>query len=232
MDRSTALRHDVLTACGGFVDAAGFVTLAGIFTAHLSGDTTHLAVDLGSGHAGADAVARIVVITTFVLAVVAGTITVRLAARAHAAQRTLLVVEAGLLTALMLAGAAWYRQGSLVLGSGRVTVLAGVAGAAMGLQNAAVRSATATPVTTTFLTGALVGLGEDLAAWWRDRTDRAIRARLGRHGTAWFAFLAGGVAGAAAATAWHLWAFAVPIVLLCAVAATLQRVSTPGPADS
>ncbi len=230
MDRWSASRCDLLTACGGFVDAAGFVTLAGIFTSHLSGDTTHLAVDLGSGHAGADAVARIVVIATFVVAVVAGTVAVGVSGRAHSARRALLLTEAGLLGALMLAGAAWRDQGSLVLGSGRVTVLAGVAGAAMGLQNAAVRSAADQPVTTTFLTGALVGLGEDLAGWWHDRTDRTIRARLGRHGTAWLAFLVGGVAGAAAATAWHLWAFAVPAVVLLVVAATLQRASTVGPA--
>lgn len=224
MVRPASLRADVLTACAGFVDAAGFITLVGIFTAHLSGDTTHLAVDLGRGHAGADAVARIVVITTFVLAVVGGTLAVATAGRAH---RALLLIEAGLLTALMLAGAVWRHDGLLVLGSGRVTLLAGVAGAAMGLQNAAVRGTTTTPVTTTFLTGALVGLGEDLAAWWRDRSDLAARARLGRHGTAWLAFLAGGIAGAAAATGWHLWAFAIPVVALLMVAAVPQPASGP-----
>lgn len=230
MAPSAGFRADVLTASAGFVDAAGFVTLVGIFTAHLSGDTTHLAVDLGSGHAGADAVARIVVIATFVLAVVGGSVAVGLARRAPNACRTLLVVEAALLTGLMLVGSAWRADGLLVPGAGRVTLLAGVAGAAMGLQNAAVRSVATTPVTTTFLTGALVGLGEDLATWWQDRGDRAARARLGRHGAAWLAFLGGGVAGAAAATAWHLWAFAIPVATVLFVAATPQP--EPEPAGS
>jgi uncharacterized membrane protein YoaK (UPF0700 family) len=231
VDRPDRLRLGVLTACAGFVDAVSFVTLFGLFTSHLSGDTTNLAVDLGRGHAGGDAGPRIAVLAAFVVAVITGTVLVVIGARPQLARRALLAAETVLLTGLMVLGEVWRAQGVLHLGSWQVAVLAATAGFAMGLQNAVVRSGTRTPVTTTFVTGALAAVGEDLAAWLRARADRDAQIRLRAHGIAWGAFLAGGVAGAAATT-WQLWALALPAAVLLIVALAPQPTPEPEPVGS
>jgi uncharacterized membrane protein YoaK (UPF0700 family) len=59
------LRVSLLALSAGCVDAVGFLVLFRMFTAHLSGDTTKLAVDLGSGHFDADALAFFLVLVTF-----------------------------------------------------------------------------------------------------------------------------------------------------------------------
>jgi uncharacterized membrane protein YoaK (UPF0700 family) len=225
MGRSTILRFDALTACGGFVDAVGFVTLFGLFTSHLSGDTTHLAVDLGRWEEHGDATARVAVLAAFVVAVVVATLAVGLAGRPSSAHRGLLLTQGLLLVGMMLVGDRWLDEGALRLGSPRVAVLAAAAGAAMGIQNAVVRAQAAVPVTTTFVTGALASFGDDLAVWLRDRTDQRARRRLARHGFAWLAFLVGGVAGATAATAWHFWAFGIPAAAILVLATLPQPVA-------
>ena len=105
MERGTSARLAALSAIGGFVDAASFVMLFGLFTTHLSGDTTHLASDVGAGIGSADAIARIVIIVVFVSTVATGSIIMAIVRSAAVARRNLMATEAVLLVALMLAGA-------------------------------------------------------------------------------------------------------------------------------
>src|ERR1019366_5325902 len=54
-DTSVAARPRVaitLAAIAGWVDAVGFLVLFGLFTAHLSGNTARLGVELGQGNVG------------------------------------------------------------------------------------------------------------------------------------------------------------------------------------
>lgn len=226
-DARLRIRVPALAATAGYVDAVTFIVLFSLFTAHLTGDTTHLAVDVGRDSYGGDALARIVVIVVFVVAVALGTAVIGSTVRSEHARRRLLVVEAALLTVLMLAGSYWIDRGELSKGSAAAVLLAACAAGAMGLQNVVVRSAAGTGVNTTFLTGMLTAFAEDVVAALRDRTDAEVRRRARLHGGMWVAFLGGGVIGAAAVTQWDLWALAAPVAVVVTVAAADRSTTQP-----
>jgi uncharacterized membrane protein YoaK (UPF0700 family) len=205
------LRVALLAVSAGCVDAVGFLLLFGLFTAHLSGDTTHLAVDLGSGDFGHDALARLAVLVVFVAGIVVG---VAIMAANAKRRRGLLAVEIALLMALMVTGAVAIDSDGLSKGSAVFYVLVVLAAVSMGLQTAYLRRESGASVHTTFITGMLTALAEDTVSWYRDRSDTAARRRVAIHGSIWIGYLAGGVAGAALALEWNFWALALPVVLL------------------
>jgi uncharacterized membrane protein YoaK (UPF0700 family) len=208
------VRIALLALSAGCVDAVGFLLLFGIFTAHLSGDTTHLAVDVGSGEFGHDALARLAVLVVFVVGVVVG---VAVIAAKATWRRGLLVVEVACLVALMVIGAVSIDSGTLTNDSGVFYVLVVLAAVSMGLQSAYLRRESGASVHTTFITGMLTALAEDGVAWYRDRSDTAARRRVAIHGGIWVGYLAGGIAGAALALEWDFWALALPVLLLLVV---------------
>jgi len=94
----------VLAAIGGFVDAVGFLTLFGLFTAHLSGNTARLGVALGRGEL-AIALTYAVPVVGFFAAVVLGALwTESCRDTGRRALGPLLVIEAGLVTLLLVLG--------------------------------------------------------------------------------------------------------------------------------
>jgi uncharacterized membrane protein YoaK (UPF0700 family) len=203
----------VLLAVGaGAVDAIVFLSLFHIFTAHLSGDTTRLAIEVGRGDLHADALARVIVILAFFLGVIVGVAALTASSRRT---RALLVAELVCLGGLMVVGAATRHE----VGFGDVLffALVGIAALAMGLQSALVRRTAGTSVHTTFVTGMITAVGEDAVAWWHDRTDVAARARLGLHSSIWLAYLTGGIVGTAAQLQWAFWALAIPLAILLVV---------------
>jgi uncharacterized membrane protein YoaK (UPF0700 family) len=208
------VRVVLLALSAGCVDAVGFLLLFGIFTAHLSGDTTHLAVELGSGDFGHDALARLVVLVVFVAGVVAG---VAIMAANAERRRRVLIVEIACVVALMVTGRATLGTGAFSNGGAVFYVLVVLAAVSMGLQSAYVRREAGTSVHTTFITGMLTALAEDTVAWWRDRSDTAARGRAATHGTIWIGYLVGGVAGAALALEWDFLALSLSVVLLLVV---------------
>jgi uncharacterized membrane protein YoaK (UPF0700 family) len=95
--------------------------------------------------------------------------------------------------------------------------------AAMGLQTAALRSAAGIPVHTTFITGMVTSLAEEVVATVRrDGTDAARRARV--HGGLVGAYLLGAVAGSALESVWALWALTVPLAVLGVLIVAVGRV--------
>jgi uncharacterized membrane protein YoaK (UPF0700 family) len=192
----------------------GFLLLFGIFTAHLSGDTTHLAVDVGSGEFGHDALARVAVLVVFLVGVVVG---IAIMAAKATWRRGLLAVEVACLVAMMVIGAATIDSGTLTNDSAVFYVLVVLAAVSMGLQSAYLRRESGASVHTTFITGMLTALAEDSVTWYRDRSDRAARRRVAIHGGIWVGYLGGGIAGAALALEWDFWALALPVVLLLVV---------------
>jgi uncharacterized membrane protein YoaK (UPF0700 family) len=205
------LRIALLALSAGCVDAVGFLLLFGIFTAHLSGDTTHLAVDLGSGNFGHDALARLVVLAVFVAGVFVG---VAIMTANAERRRGLLVIEIVCLVAVAVTGAATIGTDAFSLGSAAFYALVALAAVSMGLQTAYLRREAGAAVHTTFITGMLTALAEDTVAWYRDRSDTAARRRVAIHGGIWIGYVAGGVAGAALALEWDFWALMLPVVLL------------------
>jgi uncharacterized membrane protein YoaK (UPF0700 family) len=203
----------VLLAVGaGAVDAIVFLSLFRIFTAHLSGDTTLLAIRLGRGDFGADALARIVVLLAFVLGVVFGVAALSTSPRRS---RALMVAEVACLVVLMTAGAA--TRHDVAFGDVLFFVLVGLAALAMGLQSALVRRAAGTSVHTTFVTGMIAAVGEDAVTWWRDRGDAAARGRLALHSSIWAAYLVGGIVGTATQLELAFWSLVIPVGILLAI---------------
>ncbi len=231
-----------LASVGGFVDAVGFLTLFGLFTAHQSGNTTHGAVVLGLGH-WSDALSRLVPVVTFVAAVVLGMFVAQRRHRtdeAADAARPVLVIELVLLVVLLIVGLAVVDSEDLTSGSWSFYGLAILATAAMGLQASALRHIGDLRVATAFITGMLVSVAEDTAAGWRskregrplDAADSARRVRL--HGGIWLTYIAGGILGAFLEARLELWALVLPIAVLAMLlgrprrALSSWRVAPPG----
>ena len=206
----------VLAGIGGFVDAVGFLTLFGLFTAHLSGNTARLGVELGRGEV-ATALTYAVPVVGFFAAVAVGTAwTASCRMRGRRALGPLLLIEAVLVTLLLALGTALRDAGDLTPRSAAYYGLAVTAVAAMGLQTASVRHAAGVSVHTTFITGMTVSLAEELVAAVRgDDGDAARRARV--HAVLLGVYLSGAIAGSALDTAWGLWALVAPIVTLVAL---------------
>ena len=211
----------LLAGIGGFVDVVGFLTLFGLFTAHLSGNTARLGVELGRGDAAA-ALAYAVPIAVFFGAVVVGASCMAAArSRGRTALGPLLAAEAFLVASFMVLGTLLRDAGELTPRSAAYYGLAAMAVAAMGLQTASLRHAAGIAVRTAFMTGMAVSFAEELVAVVRrEDADASRRARV--HGGLLGAYLGGAVSGAALDTAWSLWALAVPVVALAAVAVAVR----------
>lgn len=220
MSRILRVRVALLAATGGFIDAITFIVLFGLFTAHLTGDTTRLGVDLGTQTLTGDAIARIAVIVVFVVGVAAGTSVLLVAGRVHLRRRALLTAEVVLLAVFMVAGTYWLDQSTVGKGSAELIALGSMAAFAMGLQNVVIRNAAGLSVATTFMTGMLTAMAEDIAMWARARHDPVPRRKAFLHGGIWLCYISGGIAGAAAVTAWELRALCIPIVVITFAAIT------------
>ncbi len=209
-----------LAAIAGWVDAVGFLVLFGLFTAHLSGNTARLGVELGRGNVGL-AVTYAVPIVVFFLAVAAAIAYMGHAAPGSRRLGPLLGVELTLLVVYLGLGTALRDAGDLTVRSGAYYALAVLAVAAMGLQTAALRHVAGVTVHTTFITGMVANLAEEVVAAARHEAGAARRAQV--HGGLVGAYILGAVGGSALESAWALWALAVPIVVLAALIVLVGR---------
>jgi uncharacterized membrane protein YoaK (UPF0700 family) len=148
------VRMGVMSGIAGYVDAAGFVTLVGLFPAHVTGELVGAAVALSSGQLLHNP-SRLAILPIFVLSVVLGALVSR-AFRKRG--RSPLAALFGLM-ALTLA---FFSASDAVLplflrpASGMTTVLReGTAVAAMGFQNVIMRRVLSTSCPTTVMTGNL-----------------------------------------------------------------------------
>lgn len=140
----------MLAFLAGTVDAIGFARLGGLFVSFMSGNSTRLGVFLASG----DWV-RVAQVSTLIVAFVSGTTLGVVMARVVGVQRrsAILMTEAVLLALAAALAAGGYN----VAGT---TLMAG----AMGLENATFADDRGElRINVTFVTGALVKVGEGLA---------------------------------------------------------------------
>lgn len=190
----------ILSGVGGGVDGLGYMLLDGLFTAHITGNTVKAGADVAGlelGRAAIDAFPiAIFVLGAFAGGVLRGVLTGRV-------QRPRLIVLAAsmaLLVAFVIAG--------VVLGAGNAPaprsvsfyVLAALATASMGVQNAAKPVFAGRPVRT-FMTGTMVDFGDALAAGAtaREGGRREPLRCAGLLFVTWLAYLVGGAVCAAAA---------------------------------
>jgi uncharacterized membrane protein YoaK (UPF0700 family) len=151
------LRAAVLSGVAGYVDAAGLLSLAAMFPAHITGELVTEAIALSSGQR-APGMTHLWALPSFVLAVALAAVVARLERRAgRAPVPTLLLLVAAGLFVFGLSGVVTRFAPELdVVMVARVGACAAVA--AMGFQNALMREALNGSAPTTFMTGNLTQL--------------------------------------------------------------------------
>jgi uncharacterized membrane protein YoaK (UPF0700 family) len=207
----------ILTALAGYVDALGFLSLGGFYTSFMSGNTTQLGVSLSYGHISAAALPMLLIGMFLVGATTASGLSIL----SPASWKTpvVLAYEAIVLIATLALGLAIPEAG----------LTSAFMALAMGSQNAVLSSVLGFRVGTTFVTGALFGVGQRLAAALT-RTGPP----LGWVGdaTVWLALMTGALAGAFVYERVGMYALIAPAGLAGSLAAATSLFVTVRAASS
>jgi uncharacterized membrane protein YoaK (UPF0700 family) len=222
----------LLAPVAGFVDAVGFIMLAGVFVANMSGNTVRFAVDVGHGE-WSDAATRGVPIVVFVVGVGLAIGVVSKVGRrvSPGSLAPLLVSELTLLAALLLLGTFAFEGEPTTGTSLRFYVLITLAVVAMACQTVTIRRVAGVPVQTAYVTSMLVFLGEEIVealTGWGTARGAEARRRIRIHGGVWLAYLVGGGLGALGAEKLEYAALAVPTVMLALVLVVARKPQLPG----
>jgi uncharacterized membrane protein YoaK (UPF0700 family) len=207
--RRNLLLACALSALAGYVDGIGYLHLGGLFVSFMSGNSTRMGVSLADGNWSAAGEA-LSLIALFVLGAACGSLIVL--GRGQQSQSRLLLTEA-----LLLAAAALL----YTFGLDRLAIAAIVL--AMGLENAVFQIEGGAGLGLTYVTGALVKVGQLIAAALTGGERFAWVPNL----LLWAALVAGSVLGALAyhwinlGAIWFAAGFA--LVLSALVAATAKR---------
>lgn len=168
-----------LSAQAGFVDALGFLKLGGLFVSFMSGNSTRLGVGLAQGSAVAMTASALVV--AFVIGVMIGALAARAAGRWRKQAVLALVLLLLVLAALLAVSGAD--------GEGLTLLMA----LAMGAVNNVFQRDGEVSIGVTYMTGALVKLGQALATALTGGDPIGWLPWL----LLWLGLVAGAVAGAA-----------------------------------
>lgn len=203
----------LLSVNGGFVDAAGYLALHGLFTTHVTGNFVTLGASWVLGTSGA--LAKLLALPLFCLVVFAvRLLSGVLIAKRLPALRTIL----GLKLALLAAGAVLALvYGPFDDGDRAAAVMTGMMlVAAMAIQNALHRIHMGALPPTTIMTGNTIQVMFDLADLARGASTEmraTIRLRLSRMSSSIAGFAAGCAAAALIYATQGMWCFAVPPLL-------------------
>src|SRR6201996_8777028 len=148
--RSNIALACALSALAGYVDGIGFLHLGGLFVSFMSGNSTRMGVSLAAGNWPAAGEAA-TLIALFVLGAACGSLIVL--GRGRYSQSRVLLIEA----VLLAAAASLYG-----FGLDRIAIAAIVM--AMGLENAVFQIEGGSGLGLTYVTGALVKVGQLIAA--------------------------------------------------------------------
>ncbi|REE94092.1 YoaK family protein [Cupriavidus plantarum] len=211
----------------GFIDVIGFIALAGLFTAHVTGNLIMIGV-ASVGQAESLAL-KVLALPTFVVAVALVRITEkRLVGRQRHAVAMLVAIECLLLASFAIAGIALTgKSGTAAVWLGTVTGLLAVT--AMAVQNALSRTALVDLGPTTIMTGnttqVVIDLVDLLSAAPAERAP--IRARLAKMVPGVLAFAVGAILGARLYLWVGYWAAWVPVVVLATLSGARVRATAP-----
>lgn len=150
MARAERLLAYGIAAAAGFVDATGFLAADRYFVSFMSGNTTRLGVEAGLGSSAAFPAAALIV--GFVLGVATGAL---LAERTAGRRRSAVLGLSCTFLAIAAMGQA----------AGSIAVFLGGSVLAMGAINNVFRKDGEVALGVTYMTGALVRVGEGLAGW-------------------------------------------------------------------
>lgn len=215
----------------GFVDAAGFVTLHGLFTAHVTGNIVTFAAAIADGHM--PSLAKIIAVPVFCLVVVCARLVSHASlARGHDDFRILMAAKLILLAHAALVA---IHVGVLPDPDAPAAVVMGMTlVAAMALQNALHRTHLTDAPPSTVMTGTMTQVLLDVTHIWRPPAggDLApVRARLKRQGLFFASFCGGCAAAALIYLAVGIWCFLVPpLVALAEILSLPAKPAEPKPA--
>lgn len=226
------LKRDIITNMamsfvGGFVDAAGFITLWGLFAAHVTGNFILIGAELISTSSGV--LAKALALPVFVLAVaLARLISLALQRHGRSPLGVLFVIEA-----VFLGGFAGFGLAFAPISSpdSLPAVLAGMcAVAAMGVQNGIGRVSLAhLPATTVMTVNVAQSVIDavDLVCRVKSSDAKQAKERLMRMAPAILAFALGAFASAYGVAHFSFAAAAVPILILLGLAVELRNRPKP-----
>lgn len=240
-----------LAGVAGFVDVVSYVSL-NVFTAHMSGNSARLGVYLGRG-AYHDVLVAAFAIGVFIVSIVLGTCLMEILVRRgnRAPEATLVVAQAVLLGIFAAVGAAGAVHGLVPHAPAvRFYGLVACAVTAIGLQTSCLQRVSGRTVRTTYVSGMLTSLADEVATLTVVRSSARRDPRPSylldelemKRGSAavqrimllaaiWLAYAAGAVGGAFAQRSWQMRSLLIPIGVLVAVAATSYAISR-GPDES
>ncbi len=241
-----------MAGAAGCVDAVGYLVLAHLFTAHMSGNSVAFGADLGRGVWG-EVLRRGFPIPLFVLGVAAGGVAIEAGHRRglRCTMSLVLLVEAALLGAFVGGAELVARRGVVAPSAGPPYYwLASMLTVAMGLQTAALQRVGGRAVRTTYVTGMLTRFAEESVVflfWFRDERRARGRRRMREWARSvrehrrvnravllaaiWSGYLAGAVCGGVLDARVHGWAVTPALVVIAAVIVTDQRHPIHGSAD-
>ena len=233
------LRAAVLSGVAGYVDAAGLLSLAAMFPAHITGELVSEAVAFSAGHHDVGP-SRLWMLPAFVSAVALAAVVARIERRAGRAPAPmlLLLVAAGLF-AFGLSGVPASLAPTLhPLALARIGAFFAVA--SMGFQNALMREALNGSAPTTFMTGNLTQLVIEAVdhvfsvgkrpGILGDVERSVSRARLKTAAIALSSFLSSAALGAAATRAFGAMSALLPALLVGLLSAHAFRERRAKPA--
>ena len=211
----------LLAFVAGYVDVVGFAALFGLFTAHVTGNFVMIGLELAG--TGQGVLAKLLALPMFVLAVAATKLAVTaLMRRGVAPLRPLLLAQAALLLAFMVAGLLALPIQSA---DAPATIVVGLIGvAAMGVQNAKARLVLGEQAPTTIMTGNTTQIVIDVVELLSPGSPQkeAARTRLRKMVPPLCGFAIGAVLGALAFSFLSFWCVVPPVLILLALA-VMQR---------
>jgi uncharacterized membrane protein YoaK (UPF0700 family) len=222
----------LLSAVAGYVDAAGFLALFGMFTAHVTGDLVAAGAVVAE-RTRFGVLARLAMIPVFMLSVAATALFARsIRRRGHRPLVALLALMTVALLVFCATGVALHRFANTP--DAWAVALTGATGiVAMGIQNTLMRDALSGLCPTTVMTGNLTQFTIDLVELVMSRSDgdvrrvarlrAATRKRLLKFGAPVTGFIVGALLGGFLTNAWGLSSIALPTLVVGALTVVAWR---------
>lgn len=212
----------LLSFNGGYVDTMGFLALAGLFTAHVTGNFVTLGAALAFGTTGI--IAKLLALPVFCIVIL---LTSVLSLRLKLSGRRAIVTLLSLMFALFtIAAVAAYAHGPVSNGDSVAAIGIGMTlVTAMAIQNGLHRAHLSKLPPTTLMTGTTTQIMIDLADLMSGTAPdhiREVKERLKRMATSLFYFAIGCATAALVFVASPTWCFAVPVGLVAVSLLTLS----------
>jgi uncharacterized membrane protein YoaK (UPF0700 family) len=210
----------VLSFNGGYVDTVGYLSLQGLFTAHVTGNFVTIGAALVFGTSGV--VAKLLALPVFCMVIIVTRLVSSILPPRWPVLETMLTLK---LLLLLVAAILAIAMGPFANGDGAPAIIMGMTlVSAMAIQNAVHRIHMAAAPPTTLMTGTTTQMMIDIADMIRGvpgAAGDAMRSRLRRMSVAVASFATGAAAGALLFHAIGSWCFVLPpgVALLARITA-------------